>query len=167
MKPRAICMLGMVCLSILFLSIFADPQTNDKFFNSNGVMIRYIVAGSGSPIILIHPFAQSADIWAPVMTDLSKNFPIIALDCRGHGKSDKPHDPNQYGIEMVSDVIRLMDHLEIKQAIIIGYSMGGSIAVKMLTEHPDRFRLAIVGGSLGFTREASEHDEVPQLGPDL
>lgn len=152
---------------IIFLSISGSAQSSDNFFYSSGVRIHYIVAGQGSPVILIHPFAQSAEIWTQVMTDLSKNFQVIALDCRGHGKSDKPHDPKQYGIEMVNDVVRLMDHLQMRTAIIIGYSMGGSIEMKMLTEHPDRFRLAVIGGSLGFSRDESEHDEVPQFGPDL
>lgn len=162
MRSLTLCVFG-----IVFLSTGAYSQANEQFFNSNGVRIRYIVVGTGSPVILVHPFAQSAEIWASLMTDLSKNFQVIAMDCRGHGKSDKPHAPKQYGIEMVNDVVRLMDYLEIKKAIIIGYSMGGSIAVKMLTDHPDRFRLAIIGGSLGFTREEAEHDEVPNLGSDL
>lgn len=117
--------------------------------------------------MLIHPFAASAEIWEPVMKDLSQHYRVIAMDCRGHGKSEKPHDPKQYGIEMVNDVIRLMDHLGIKKSIIVGYSMGGSIGMKMLTEHPDRIRLAVIGGSLGFTKYESEHDEVPLLGPNL
>jgi pimeloyl-ACP methyl ester carboxylesterase len=74
----------------------------------------------------------------PITKDLSSEFEVVAMDCRGHGKSDKPHDPKQYGIEIANDVLRLMDHLGIKKAIVIGYSMGGSIAMKMLTEHPDR-----------------------------
>ena len=162
MNPRAIRVVG-----ILLLPVFALAQAGDNSFDSNGVTIHYIVSGQGSPVILIHPFAQSAEIWGPITNDLSKNFQVIAMDCRGHGKSDKPHDPKQYGIEMVNDVVRLMDHLKISKAIVVGYSMGGSIAMKMLVEHPDRFQLAIIGGSLGFTREESEHDEVPQLGPDL
>jgi pimeloyl-ACP methyl ester carboxylesterase len=99
--------------------------------------------------------------------DLAVDHQVIALDCRGHGKSDKPHDPKQYGIEMVNDVVRLMDHLGTKKAVIIGYSMGASIAMKMLTEHPDRIRVAVIGGSLGFTRYESEHAETPRLGVDL
>jgi pimeloyl-ACP methyl ester carboxylesterase len=142
-------------------------EVSDQFFDSNGVKIRYIVAGTGEPIILIHPFAASAEIWEPLVKDLSQNYRLIAMDCRGHGKSEKPHDPKQYGIEMVNDVVRLMDHLGIKKAIIIGYSMGGSIGLKMLTEHPDRIRIAVIGGSLGFTKYESEHDEVPLLGPKL
>lgn len=139
----------------------------DQFFDSSGVKIRYIVAGSGEPIILIHPFAATAEIWEPLLKELSPNYEVIAMDCRGHGKSNKPHDPKQYGIEMMNDVIRLMDHLGIKKAIIIGYSMGGSIGMKMLVEHPDRIRKAVIGGSLGFTKYQSEHDEVPLLGPNL
>ena len=66
-------------------------------------------------------------MWPEVIHDLSHDCRVIALDCRGHGKSDKPTDPSQYGIEMVNDVVRLMDHLGIAKAHIIGYSMGGSI----------------------------------------
>jgi pimeloyl-ACP methyl ester carboxylesterase len=155
-----------VAAGLLFL-IPRFAEAADQFFDSNGVRIRYIVAGSGEPIILIHPFAASAEIWEPLVKDLSQNYQLIAMDCRGHGKSEKPHDPKQYGIEMVNDVVRLMDHLGIKKSIIIGYSMGGSIAMKMLTEHPDRIRLAVIGGSLGFTKYESERDEVPLLGPNL
>jgi len=159
---------------VLFCLFFVVPavvpgqaQTADHFFNSNGVKIRYLMAGKGEPVLLIHPFAASAEIWEPVTKDLAQNYQVIAMDCRGHGKSEKPHDPKQYGIEMVNDVVRLMDHLGIKKVALIGYSMGGSIAMKMLTVHPDRIRMAIIGGSLGFTKYESEHEEVPLLGPSL
>jgi pimeloyl-ACP methyl ester carboxylesterase len=157
-------------LAVTFSLLFLLPciaEAADQFFDSNGVRIRYVVAGSGEPIILVHPFAANAEIWEPLVKDLSQNYQLIAMDCRGHGKSEKPHDPKQYGIEMVNDVVRLMDHLGIKKSIIIGYSMGGSIGMKMLTEHPDRIRMAVIGGSLGFTKYESEHNEVPLLGPNL
>lgn len=157
----------LVAVPILLFLLVGTVEAADQFFDSNGVKIRYIVAGSGEPIILIHPFAASAEIWGPVVKDLSQDYEVIAMDCRGHGKSEKPHDPKQYGIEMVNDVVRLMDHLGINKAIIIGYSMGGSIGMKMLTEHPDRIRMAVIGGSLGFTKYESEHNEVPMLGPNL
>jgi pimeloyl-ACP methyl ester carboxylesterase len=57
---------------------------------------------------------------------------------RGHGLSDKPHDPAQYGVEMVNDVVRLMDHLGIAKAHVVGYSMGGFITLKLLTMYPER-----------------------------
>lgn len=131
----------------------ASPQAQDQFFSSNGVKIRYIVAGKGEPVILVHGFAGNSDMWRPLIADLSNDYEVIAFDCRGHGKSDKPHEPQQYGIEMVNDIVRLMDHLQINKAHIIGYSMGGFIVVKMLVEHPDRFLTAVIGGSKGLTAE--------------
>src|SRR5437016_4381064 len=120
----------LVVISGLLFLLPCIAGAADQFFDSNGVKIRYIVTGSGEPIILIHPFAASAEIWEPLVRDLSKDYQLIAMDCRGHGKSEKPHDAKQYGIEMVNDLVRLMDHLEIKKVIIIGYSMGGSIGMK-------------------------------------
>ena len=116
-------------------------------------MIRYIAVGKGEPVILVHGFAGNLDMWRPLIADLADDYEVIAFDCRGHGKSDKPHEPEQYGIEMVNDIVRLMDHLQIKRAHIIGYSMGGFIVVKMLVEHPDRFSTAAIGGSKGLKEE--------------
>lgn len=129
-----------------FLTGSANPQTTDQFFDSNGVKIRYVVMGKGEPVILVHGFAGDLDVWESVMANPSKDHEAIAFDCRGHGKSDKPHEPEQYGIEMVNDIVRLMDHLRIGKAHIVGYSMGGGIVMKMLVEHPDRFLTAVIGG---------------------
>ena len=71
---------------------------------------------------------------------------MLALDLRGHGHSDKPHDPRAYD-EIALDVIRLMDHLQIKQSHVVGYSLGGIIVAKLLTTHPERFSSAVIGGA--------------------
>ena len=92
--------------------------------------------GTGEPVIMAHGFAGNLEVWDDLMADLSKDHEAVALDCRGHGKSDKPHEPEQYGIEMVNDITRLMGHLQISKAHIVGYSMGGAIVMKMLVEHP-------------------------------
>ena len=128
----------------------AKSQSGDQFFNSNGVNIRYVVAGKGEPVILVHGFAGNLEMWRPLIADLSKDHEFVAFDCRGHGKSDKPHEPEQYGMEMVNDITRLMDHLQISKAHIMGYSMGGGIVMKMLVEHPDRFLTAVAGANGGF-----------------
>jgi len=77
---------------------------------------------------------------------------VVALDCRGHGRSGKPHHPEAYGgTKMPDDVMRLMDHLGIAEADLAGYSMGGFISASLLVRHPERFRsviLAGVGGAL-------------------
>jgi len=137
----------------------AVSQAGDQFFNSNGVNIRYIVAGKGAPVILIHGFAGNLEMWRPLIADLFTDHEVIAMDCRGHGKSDKPHEPEQYGIEMVNDITRLMDHFQISKAHIMGYSMGGGIVMKMLVEHPDRFLTAVIGANRGFRAEDVEQQE--------
>src|SRR5262249_11244769 len=102
--------------------------------------------------VLVHGFTSNVErgwIETGVLPNLAKDFHVIALDNRGHGKSGKPHDPKAYGNEMSEDVVRLLDHLNIQRAHIVGYSMGGAIVVKLLTTHPDRFLTATLGGSAG------------------
>lgn len=116
-------------------------RVEGSYFDSNGVMIHYTDEGSGEPVILVHGFAVNAD-WnwraSGITDDLAKEYRVIALDNRGHGLSDKPHDPAAYGVEMVRDIVRLMDHLEIPKAHVIGYSMGGFITLKLATMYPER-----------------------------
>jgi pimeloyl-ACP methyl ester carboxylesterase len=140
-----------VLFAFVFLASIASPSA-DAFFDSNGVRIRYVVTGRGEPVVLIHGWAASAEMWDPLVEELSKSYEVIALDCRGHGQSGKPHDPKQYGVEMANDVVRLLDHLHIRKANVVGYSMGGGIALKMLVDHSDRFLTAVIGGSEGFRK---------------
>jgi pimeloyl-ACP methyl ester carboxylesterase len=122
----------------------------DHFFDSSGVRLRYIMTGNGEPVVLVHGLGANAEYhFVPLIKDLSRDHLVIAMDCRGHGKSDKPHEASQYGDQMTSDIVRLLDHLQIKRAHIIGYSMGGLIVLKLLTEHPERFLTAVLGGSGG------------------
>src|SRR5262249_4942388 len=72
---------------------------------------------------------------------------VIAMDVRGHGKRDKPSDVQNYGTEMVEDAVRLLDHLKIKKAHVVGYSMGAVITGKLLATHPDRLLSATLGGA--------------------
>ena len=128
----------------------AQQAPPDQFFDSQGVKIRYIEAGLGDPVVLIHGFSSGADAsWRQtgVFDKLARDFRVIALDCRGHGQSDKPHDPASYGLAMVEDVARLLDHLQIRRAHIVGYSMGGAITGAFVVKHPDRVLTAVFGGS--------------------
>jgi pimeloyl-ACP methyl ester carboxylesterase len=140
-------LLTMLCM---ILGVIAVTLYEDHSFDSLGVKIRYIMAGKGEPVVLIHGFGANAEYqWEPVIKDLSRDHLVIAMDVRGFGKSEKPHEKSQYGIQWTADVIRLMDHLKIKKAHIAGYSSGGMITLKLLTEHPERFLTAILGGSGG------------------
>src|SRR6516164_1389375 len=127
---------------VLAFALLSFPSASwaaeDQFFDSNGVKIRYTVQGQGEPVLLIHGFTANIEKnWTPdLMKTLTKDFQVIALDNRGHGKSDKPHDPKKYGMEMAEDAVRLLDHLKIKKAHIVGYSMGAMITNKLMTTYP-------------------------------
>jgi pimeloyl-ACP methyl ester carboxylesterase len=133
------------------LAAAADtPTATDEYFDSNGVKIHYQVWGQGDPIVLVHGFTASIDAnWVQpgIVDKLDDSFKVIAIDLRGHGKSDKPHDPAVYGETMAMDVIRLMDHLKIDQAHIAGYSLGGFTTLKLVAMHPERFLTATLGGA--------------------
>ena len=134
-------------------------------FDSDGVTIHYEVFGEGSPIILVHGFASSLqENWVQtgwVKRLLLAGRHVVALDCRGHGESAKPYDVAAYGGEaMAGDVIRLMDHLGIARADLMGYSMGGGIALELIMRHPQRFRRVVLGGVGGVSRGATESSAI-------
>lgn len=124
----------------------------EHFFNSAGVRLHFIASGHGTPVILLHGMMCKAADWSDRGITRSLNqagYRAIALDQRGHGLSEKPHDTAAYGKEMALDIVRLLDHLQIKKAHLVGYSMGGNILVQLLALQPERFLSAILGGAAG------------------
>jgi pimeloyl-ACP methyl ester carboxylesterase len=147
----------------------AAPAAEEGYFDSGGVKIHYQVEGSGEPVLLIHGFAANIPLqWgmSGVMRKLSHDYQVIALDDRGHGLSAKPHEPGKYGMEMVRDSIRLLDHLGIQKAHIVGYSMGAMIASKLMMTYPDRVLSATLGGGIGI-RESTNIRFFARLADDL
>ena len=127
-----------LAVAVVALQGVAPP---DQFFNSNGVRLRYVEQGSGPAIVLMHGLTGTLDrhfIANGVFATLAQDHRAIAVDLRGHGKSDKPHQPNAYGDEMARDVVRLLDHLKIERAHVLGYSLGAMIAGRLATMHPER-----------------------------
>ena len=128
-----------------------------QFFDAKGVKIHFLIEGTGEPVVLIHGLDSSARVnWQmPGTIDaLAKDHQVIAIDLPGYGESDKPADPAAYGEQWVDDVILLLDHLNIRKAHIVGYSMGGMVALKLIAEHPDRVISGTLGGA-GWLREDS------------
>ena len=129
----------------------AEDAKSAFITTSDGLKIHYLELGArGSPVILIHGYTANAEgkwVKSNIAQTLAKNHRVIAIDARGHGKSDKPHDPVKYGPRMAADVIELMDQLTIAKAHLHGYSMGGSILTQLLARHQDRILTAIYGGS--------------------
>jgi pimeloyl-ACP methyl ester carboxylesterase len=145
--------LVLFCLSGLSSISIAAPES--QFFEAKGVRIHYLIEGTGEPVVLIHGLDSSARMnWqAPGIIDvLAKDHQVVALDLPGYGESDKPNDPAAYGIRWVEDVILLLDHLKIQKAHVVGYSMGGMVALKLVAEHPDRVLSGTLGG-MGWLRD--------------
>jgi pimeloyl-ACP methyl ester carboxylesterase len=127
------------------------------FFDSNGVRIHYEEHGQGAPVILIHGFGTHArTLWGEtgLINFLAQRYHVIAPDCRGHGRSDKPHSREHYGMKnMCGDVLRLLAHLGIRRTLLVGSSMGSRIALDLILAHPEHFRAAVlsafgVGGAI-------------------
>jgi pimeloyl-ACP methyl ester carboxylesterase len=137
-----------LCLVWLTATVAGSDQPSEAYFKTtDGVKIHYLVMGQGVPVILIHGYTGSAQgNWFSngVAPTLAKNHMVIAIDCRNHGKSDKPQ---LNGPGRAEDVVELMDHLKIQKAHFHGYSMGGGIVGRLLTLIPDRFITASFGGS--------------------
>jgi pimeloyl-ACP methyl ester carboxylesterase len=158
---------GFVILLLAASTAVAAPQQGS--FLSNGVKIHYIEEGQGEPVLLIHGFSANAFVnWVlpGVFGNLAKHYHVIALDNRGHGGSGKPHEIEKYGPEMVEDAIRLLDHLKIEKAHIVGYSMGGFITEKLVITHPERVICAVVGGA-GWSRAEDDHAVIDQIAKSL
>ncbi len=121
------------------------------FFSSDGVKIAFTVSGEGDPILLIHGFASNLQMnwagpgWIKVLSE--NGFKVIAFDNRGHGASDKLYEPEAYiGPTMAEDARRLLDHIGVERADVMGYSMGARITAFLALQHPARVRSAIFAG---------------------
>jgi pimeloyl-ACP methyl ester carboxylesterase len=147
-------------ITVILVITFVAPSSvvaEHGSFDSGGVKIHYVTKGNGEPVVLIHGFMADHAMWgkggflnkvgdAKVMATLAKDFRVIALDCRGHGKSGKPSKTESYGPAMAEDVVGLLDHLKIPKAHLVGYSMGSLIAGRVAVTHPERVLSVTFGG---------------------
>lgn len=123
-------------------------------FLSNGHSIAFLDEGEGPPILLIHGFGSSAKVnwvnpgWVDTLVKAGRR--VIALDNRGHGHSDKPHDVGAYRVAaLAEDARNLLRHLGIARADVMGYSMGARISTFLALAHPEMVKSLILGG-LGY-----------------
>lgn len=154
------------CLVAVFVACSVWPKpadAADDVFDSDGVKIRYVTAGAGEAVVLIHGWMSDAGMWGRLDTNpAAKEYQLIAPDMRGHGKSDKPHDAAKYDAAVAADVVRLLDHLKVEKAHLVGYSSGSFVAGKVAATHPHRVRSVVFGGQapvIGAVRE-SDFSEV-------
>ncbi|HPU56805.1 MAG TPA: alpha/beta fold hydrolase, partial [Verrucomicrobiota bacterium] len=104
--------------------------------------LHYQETGTGAPLIVLHGLFGSLDNWAPVNRQLSRNFRVIAVDLRNHGRS--PHSPEMNFSVMAEDILELMTRLGLEQSHLLGHSMGGKAAMQLALNHPERVDRLVV-----------------------
>src|SRR3954465_8826740 len=123
----------------------------------NGVSLHYEEHGSGEPLVLLHGGLGAGEMFGTIMPSLSATRRVIAVDLQAHGGTadvDRPLRPQT----MADDVAALIEHLDLPRADVMGYSLGGIVALRTAIQHPARVRRLVLV-SVGFRRDGS-HPEV-------
>jgi 4,5:9,10-diseco-3-hydroxy-5,9,17-trioxoandrosta-1(10),2-diene-4-oate hydrolase len=124
----------------------------DRYFDVGTVRTRYWDEGEGSPLILIHGFADSVETWSRVIGRLADHHRVIALDVVGAGRTDKPKEPMPFP-RLARFVRDFMDGLGIERANILGQSMGGGIALNLAIQWPEKVERLVIADGAGLGRE--------------
>ncbi|MFK2825203.1 alpha/beta hydrolase [Bacillus sp. B190/17] len=130
-----------------------------SFVNISGVDLYYQVQGKGTPIIFIHPPLLTSVTFIRQINELSNHFKIIVFDIRGHGNSSFSEEILTYPL-ISHDIKQLLDHLEIDQAFICGYSTGGSIVLDFLLTYPERSLGGILIGAMSEVKDPSLKNKI-------
>jgi len=127
----------------------------------NGIRIWYGVFGHGSPVILVHGGMGNSNYWGLQIPALAAHYQVIVLDSRGHGRSTRNSAPITYHL-MASDVIALMDALNIPKASLVGWSDGGIIGLDIAIHHPERLtKLFAFGAQSDLSGNKDDGDKNP------
>ena len=155
----------------------ADPDS--QFIEINGVSVHYKINGQGEPtLILLHGFGASTYSWREVMDPLSQLGTVVAYDRPAFGFTERPTSWNEgenpySGKNQVEILIGLMDSLEIKKAILVGNSAGGTVSLNTALTYPERVEALVLvdaavyqgGGAPSFIRPLLQTPQLDHLGP--
>ncbi|MCB9129757.1 MAG: alpha/beta hydrolase [Anaerolineales bacterium] len=128
------------------------------FVENDGVRIHYEVEGEGPPLVLLHSFTGNLEMWRVFgyVDALKQDYRLILIDARGHGQSDKPHDPAAYVLEkQAADIVAVLDELGVDKAHYFGYSMGGTLGWALAKYAPERVSSLIIFGQTPEDFDAS------------
>jgi pimeloyl-ACP methyl ester carboxylesterase len=133
----------------------------------NGLDLYYDEHGDGEPLVLLHGGIHAGEMFGAILPALSEGRRVIAVDLQGHGHTadiDRPLSPEL----MADDIAALIEHLGLEQADVMGYSLGGHVALRTAIQHPERVRRLVVV-SVPFSREGNFPEVVETMdafGPD-
>jgi len=126
-------------------SIFAHAQLpqGGGYAPVHGLQMYYEIHGQGQPLILIHGGLGSSGMFDAILPELSKGHKVIAVDLQAHGRTTDVDRPLSYEA-MADDVAELIRHLGIPEADVMGYSVGGEVALRTAIQHPDVVRKLVI-----------------------
>jgi pimeloyl-ACP methyl ester carboxylesterase len=139
----------------------------DQQFTAGDVTLRYRDVGSGVPIVFIHGYSATLESMIGVSRALPDSHRKVAVDMRGFGRSTKFGEPARFGQLMVDDVVRLMDHLKIERAHLVGHSIGALIAANVAARYPARVISASLVAGPFYPDEATFRSETARWIADL
>ncbi|MBS1715526.1 MAG: alpha/beta hydrolase [Armatimonadetes bacterium] len=127
--------------------VSAQPKPTTGYAPVNGLKMYYEVHGSGEPVVLLHgAFMTVTNNWDGWIGELAKSRKVIAVEMQGHGRTADTARDMSYE-NFADDVAALLDHLKVPKADLIGYSMGGAVAMECAIRHPNKVRKAVVVSS--------------------
>lgn len=156
-------------MTMAITDLSAQQGPTSGYAPVNGLKMYYEVHGSGEPVVLLHgAFMTITTNWAGWIGELSKTRKVIAVEMQGHGRTaDIPREPSSENL--ADDVAALLEYLEIPRADLIGYSMGGRVAMEVAVRHPGQVRKVVVISSTfrrdGMTQEGL--DALTKLKPEV
>ncbi len=155
-------------MTLVTTDLSAQQKPTTGYAPVNGINMYYEVHGGGEPVVLLHgAFMAITNNWAGWISELSRTRKVIAVEMQGHGRTvDVPRDLTYENL--ADDVAALLNYFKIPRADLIGYSMGGAVAMQTAIRHPDKVRKAVIISSAfrsdGMIPEALEH--IPKLTAD-
>ena len=156
-------------LTFLGPNAAAAQESKTGYAPVNGLKMYYEIHGKGDPVVLLHgAFMTITNNWTEMIAQLSKSRQVIAVEMQAHGRTaDINRDINYENL--ADDIAALLDYLKIKQADLLGYSMGGGVAMQVAIRHPEKVKkvvsISAVYRSDGMVKEAIE--AFPRLEPGM
>jgi len=146
-------------------------DANEGFVNNNGVNIHYLSWGDGPLVIMLHGFPDFWYSWRHIIPEVSKDYKVVAIDLRGYNLSDKPEGVENYTMRtLISDIVAVIDHFKVLNAILIANDWGGAIAWNLALYRPDKVDKLIacnIPFPANIGKYNNEHPEVGQYARDF
>jgi pimeloyl-ACP methyl ester carboxylesterase len=158
-KGRLVAIAAAVGMSVAS-SVSASAQAKTGYASVNGLEMYYEIHGAGRPMVLLHGALMTIEQFQQLLPSLAKTRQVIAIEQQAHGRTADADRPFRYE-QMADDTAALLRHLELGQADVFGYSMGGGIALQLAIRHPELVRKLVIAapayGPDGFYPEVLEN----------